>query len=68
MAENNKVKCPFRGEPMDRENVVCWSCFRLTNRLTPGDHEEGPATYHITGKNVAGWVAERDARMAVSVS
>jgi predicted amidophosphoribosyltransferase len=29
----NKVECPVCSEAMNREMVVCWTCFKETNRL-----------------------------------
>ena len=64
------ITCPCCGDEMASEQIVCWTCFRATNRAMPGTypHPEGTSTIDgvpsivITGADVNHWLALRDAR------
>lgn len=63
--------CPCCGDPMQTENVVCWVCYRATNRLAPGVHPDPDGTtatdqgyaITITKAQIAEWDRARDERV-----
>lgn len=60
------VGCPCCGEEMDGRNVVCWRCWRETNKLTPGTYVDtytiAGSTFTITREDVERYERQRDAR------
>ena len=58
------VGCPCCGDPMSPANVVCWTCYRLTNRLQPGTYPDVGGTFEITEADVARYDALRARRTA----
>ena len=59
------VACPCCGDPMHPDQIVCWPCYRSTDRLTPGRHADptfAGMTFTVSAANVERWEAERDAR------
>lgn len=66
----NETSCPCCGDPMEPTLVVCWTCFRITDRLSPGLHldptgatatNQGYAA-HITNADITKWDLERTTR------
>lgn len=62
------IECPCCGDEMSRELVVCWSCYRASNRLTPGSYASliGTSPRLITTHMVSRWDAERSQRLGAS--
>lgn len=59
-----KVACPCCGGPMAMEEVVCWACFRLTNKLTPGVYTDSDGDVcDITREDVDRYDRARERRM-----
>lgn len=65
-----RADCPCCGDEMDAEMIVCWECFKLSNRLSPGEHEDillttgyKIGTFVLTEEEVELWSSARDARM-----
>ena len=65
------VSCPCCGDPMQTGQVVCWTCYRATNRLTPGVHLDPDGTtatdqgyaITITEAKIAEWDRARNLRI-----
>lgn len=60
--------CPCCGNTMDPSLVVCWVCYRATNRLQPGIYHLGPSTQdpiHLTSESVVQWDHERALRIVL---
>ena len=52
---SSTTNCPCCGDPMDVGCVVCWVCYRATDRLTPGTYPDPEApnqTFTITAEDV----------------
>ena len=78
MTHDDQIACPCCGDPMIEALVVCWDCYRITNRLEADIdhiHESGTTTVidrygatayavHVTSAQVAKWDNERNARQA----
>ena len=47
---------------MDSNMVVCWVCYRWTDRLTPGSYDDMGFLNMITAADIAEWDAARDGR------
>ena len=65
------IACPCCGEDMDSDNVVCWRCYRETDRLTPGTYRDTYVRgaiehFTITREDVARYQAMRDERMGIT--
>ncbi len=58
----NTTGCPCCGDRMDAVNVTCWTCYRLTDRLTPGAYPDDYGTFSISQADVDLWDAQRMAR------
>ena len=56
------IGCPCCGDPMDSNMVVCWVCYRWTDRLTPGSYDDMGFLNMITAADIAEWDAARDGR------
>ena len=59
------IDCPACHEPgMSVANVVCWPCYRYSDRLTPGTHSDPETGYlfTFTVDAIAKWDRARDAR------
>ena len=65
------IFCPCCGDAMPSGQVVCWTCYRATNRLTPGVHldpDGTTATDHgyaitLTQAQIAQWDRARNERI-----
>jgi len=45
---------------MEAANVVCWGCWRLTQRLTPGTYPDGDDNeFTLTQSDISRWDALR---------
>ena len=73
MAQAVQRPCPCCGDDMDACNVVCWPCYRATDRLTPGTHLDPnrnrrtktfQPTIIITQAQIDAWDNERETRLA----
>jgi hypothetical protein len=65
--EEMDVPCPCCGDPMLPECVVCWTCYRLTKRLTPGTHAD-PINGHnffVSANDIGRWDLARERRCHV---
>ena len=58
------IACPACGDAMSLANVVCWPCYRYSDRLTPGTHSDPETGYlfTFTVAAIAKWDRARDAR------
>lgn len=62
------VACPCCGDNMTADMVVCWECFRLTDKLTPGTYPNNPdrfgsSVFVVTADDIAAWDRERIRRI-----
>lgn len=48
---------------MPTEQVVCWTCFRWTDQLTPGTYTDPYGHSEITADMIGRWDADRETRM-----
>lgn len=55
-----RCPCPCCGVQMDGGLVVCWTCFRVTDRLTPGEY------LTVTRANVTEWNNAREGRIGIT--
>ena len=60
--------CPCCGDSMNVDLVTCWSCYHLSNRLTPGtyttyDVVETGDTWTITREDIDKWSDQRSDRI-----
>ena len=64
MAHKLDIACPACQDPMAPQNVTCWTCYRLSDRLTPGTHQDPENGYPFTclASDIAKWDRARDAR------
>lgn len=62
--KNSTAMCPCCGDDMNAANVVCWHCYRLTNRLTPGNHP-GLET-ELGWATISRWQTQRRTRLAAA--
>lgn len=52
--------CPCCGDPMHPALVTCWTCYRLSNRLTAGIWPDGNGhTFELTADAIARYNALR---------
>lgn len=63
----DEINCPCCGDEMNGALVVCWICFRASDRLMPGTyttHDVLPSgdTWTITQADIDKWDKARDAR------
>ena len=65
-----QVSCPCCGDGMADSLVVCWECYRITDRLQPGTYldengvtatDEGYAVV-LTSSQIQEWDTARDQR------
>lgn len=61
---NATIECPICGVDMDEYLVVCWRCYRRTDRLTPGSLMPGGRV--LDAVTIAGFDAAREARLAAA--
>ena len=64
------IACPCCGDPMHVDQVVCWPCWRTTDRLTPGRYPDPTLAGHwlrLDAGDLEQWEAARDARREGSV-
>lgn len=60
------VGCPCCGEEMDSTCVVCWDCYRSSNRLTAGTYPDSyspGATFTLTAADIERYDSARAARL-----
>lgn len=62
----NDVGCPCCGDPMHYSLVTCWTCYRLSNRLTVGTwpEEQGGGTWELTQEALDRYDAARMERLS----
>lgn len=53
MTHQQSISCPCCGDPMDPSCVVCWECYRLSNRLQAGTWPDGNgSSFELTTADV----------------
>lgn len=65
------ISCPCCGDPMQTGQVVCWTCYRITNKLASGTHLDPDGTtatdqgyaVTITEEQIAQWDKARNERI-----
>lgn len=59
-----RCPCPCCSAQMDGETVVCWACFRVTERLTPGvyPNDRHPGRFELSSADVNKWEQARQER------
>lgn len=62
------VPCPCCGDPMGAYSVVCWPCYRWTNRLTPGTYTDRGVPSEVTAVDIARWDEARRLRLPADVA
>lgn len=60
-----EVTCPCCGDSMARENVVCWECYRATNRLSSGVHLDANGCFTVSAEDIASWDKARLSRSSL---
>ncbi len=72
MIIRTEVYCPCCGDIMESHLVVCWDCYRITNKLQAGFHlnplgttasDEGYGV-QLTNELINKWDTERTARVS----
>ena len=61
----DRIGCPCCGDPMHPDQIVCWPCFRSTDRLTPGSYPDPTFAGHcvrLDADDVDRWESARDVR------
>jgi len=51
--------CPCCGDDMTAGLVTCWTCYRESDRLTPGTYVTNGETWTLTAEAVARYEAQR---------
>ena len=55
--------CPCCGDTMPTDLVVCWTCYRLSDRLQAGRWPDGNGlTFVVTDEDIKRWDKARDKR------
>lgn len=58
------IWCPCCSEDMDSAQVVCWTCYRQSDRLTAGTWPDGMgSTFTLTAADIARYDALRAVRL-----
>lgn len=58
------TSCPCCGDDMHYDLVTCWTCYRLSHRLTPGTHDDGNGgSFELTVQTIQSYDTQRSARV-----
>lgn len=59
----DQTSCPCCGDEMEPTQVVCWTCWRESDRLTPGDYVTDGEAWTITQADAMRYQAMRIVRL-----